>query len=94
MKTTYKNRNGKPMIRKCSNCIHFNKIDDGGRNDGYCKNQHLYFAFTHERSVYAIVKDFYVCPTHEFNYEEQLKNDSEEVDLLSYLQDRNAEKKL
>lgn len=94
MKTTYKNRNGKPMIRKCSNCVHFAKIDDAQKTDGYCKSNSLYFAFTHEKSVYVIVKDFYLCPTHEFLHEEQLKRDSEEVDLLSYLMDRNAQKKL
>jgi hypothetical protein len=94
MKTTYKNRNGKPMIRKCSNCIHFTKIDENHNQNGYCKENPLFFAFTHEKSVYAIVKDFYLCPSHQFVYEDQLKNDSEEVDLLSYLQERNALKRL
>lgn len=94
MKTTYKNRNGKPMIRKCSNCIHFSKIDETMAQNGYCKENPLFFAFTHEKSVYAIVKDFYLCPSHKFMHEEQLKSDSEEVDLLSYLMDRNASKRL
>ena len=94
MKTTYKNRNGKPMIRKCSNCVHFTKIDDSTTQNGYCKQNPLFFAFTHEKSVYAIVKDFYLCPIHEFFHEEQLRAEGEEVDLLSYLQERNALKKL
>jgi hypothetical protein len=94
MKLTYKNKNGKPMIRKCSNCIHFVKIDENINQNGYCKEKPLYFAFTHEKSVYAIVKDFYLCPTHAFKFEENLKENSEEVDLLTYLTDRNAQKKL
>ena len=82
------------MIRKCSNCVHFTKIDDTVSQNGYCKINPLYFAFTHEKSVYAIVKDFYLCPSHEFTFEQVLKETAEEVELLPYLQDRIAQKKL
>lgn len=90
---TYKNRNGKPIIRKCNNCIHFQLIDKDSQNNGYCKAIPLLFAFTHDKSVYAIVKEFYLCESHQFINEETLKNESEQVDLLEYLLDRNAKKK-
>lgn len=92
MNKTYKNRNGVPMIRKCINCVNFKQIDDNSTM-GYCKILQLHFAFTHEKSVYGIVKDFYVCPNHRFINEDSLKVDSEQVDLLEYLLDRNAKKK-
>ena len=53
----------------------------------------MLFAFTHEKSVYAIVKDFYLCESHQFVKEETLKEQSQEVELLPYLLDRNAKKK-
>lgn len=92
MNKTYKNRNGVPMIRKCINCVNFKQIDDNSTM-GYCKLLQLHFAFTHEKSVYGIVKDFYVCPNHKFTNESSLEVDGEQVDLLEYLLDRNAKKK-
>ena len=90
---TYANRHGKPIIRKCNNCIFFQMIDRDANNNGYCKAIPLLFAFTHDKSVYAIVKEFYLCEKHQFLNEDILKTESEEVDLLSYLLDRNAKKK-
>jgi hypothetical protein len=91
---TYKNRKGNPIIRKCSNCKHFEKIPNDLLSNGYCKAIPLMFAFTHHKSVYAIVKEFYACENHELVNEEELFNNCEQVDLLSYLLDRNAKKKL
>jgi hypothetical protein len=54
----------------------------------------LLFAFTHEESVYAMVKDFYLCIKHKLVNEDLLQESSEQVDLLPYLLDRNAKKKL
>lgn len=90
---TYLNRHGNPIIRKCNNCIHFQPIEKDSQGNGYCKALPLLFAFTHEKSVYAIVKEFYLCEKHQLNNEETLRNESEEVDLLTYLLDRNAKKK-
>lgn len=90
---TYLNRQGKPIIRKCNNCVHFQQIDKDSQNNGYCKAIPLYFAFTHDKSVYGIVKEFYLCEKHQLFNEETLKNESEEVDLLNFLLDRNAKKK-
>jgi hypothetical protein len=92
MNKTYKNKNGVPIIRKCTNCINFKQIDDN-QTIGYCKLIKLNFAFTHEQSLYAMVKDFYVCQSHEFQNENVLRSESEEVELLPYLLDRNAKKK-
>lgn len=89
---TYLNKNKTPIIRKCGNCKNYTLIEN--TDNGYCKINNLLFAFTHERSVYGIVKDFYLCEKHEFYNEEILKENSEEVDLLSFLMDRNAKRKL
>jgi len=89
---SYYNKNKTPIIRKCTNCIHYKAIDQK-TNEGYCKLLQLLFAFTHEKSVYGIVKDFYLCEKHQFENEELLKSESEEVELLPYLLERNAQKK-
>jgi hypothetical protein len=92
MITTYLNKNGTPIIRKCSNCVNFKLIEDSD-SSGYCKLHQMLFAFTHDKSVYAIVKDFYLCEKHYLHNEETLKKESKEVDLLAYLEERNLNKK-
>ena len=89
---TYLNKNGIPIIRKCGNCANYKIIEDKD-GIGYCKLLQLLFAFTHEKSVYGIVKDFYLCENHLLTNEETLRYESEQVDLLPYLLDRNAKKK-
>ena len=89
---SYINKKGLPLIRKCGNCDNYKPIE-GKEKMGYCKIIQMLFAFTHEQSVYAIVKDFYLCDKHEFPNEEMLKQESVEVELLPYLLDRNAKKK-
>jgi hypothetical protein len=89
---SYLNKNGSVIIRKCGNCVNYKLIDEGGTN-GYCKILQLYFAFTLEKSVYGIVKDFYLCDNHKLPNEDILKLESEEVDLLPHLLERNAKKK-
>jgi hypothetical protein len=87
MEKTYLNRNGTPIIRKCNNCKNYKHIE-GSDMSGYCKAIQMYFAFTHEKSVYAIVKDFYLCEKHEFENEQVLSSQSKEVDLPSFLKER------
>jgi hypothetical protein len=89
---TYKNKNGVPIIRKCGNCLSFKTLE---KNDGvgYCLANKLLFAFTHEKSVYSIVKDFYLCENHTFQNEDLLKSESVEVDLLEFLNERNHNKR-
>jgi hypothetical protein len=94
MNKTYLNRNNTPIIRKCGNCTNFRPMDKGDGTSGYCKAIQLYFVFTHEKSVYAIVKDFYLCEHHALENEDLLKKESQEVDLAPYLEKRNLEKKL
>jgi len=89
---TYLNHNKVPIIRKCDNCTNF-KIIDNDDKVGYCKATPLMFAFTHEKSVYPIVRDFYLCESHLLHNEETLKKESVEVDLLPYLLERNKSKK-
>jgi len=92
MNKTFKNKNNVPIIRKCGNCVHYKLIEDKDKI-GYCNAMNLYFAFTHDKSVYAIVKDFYLCENHAFVNEEILQKESEEIELLPYLLERNARKK-
>ncbi len=91
MDKTYKNRNGNPIIRKCSNCLNYKPIENSDMS-GYCRGMQMYFAFTHEKSVYGIVKEFYLCEKHQFENEQILSEQSEEVDLLSFLKERIARK--
>ena len=93
MITSYLNKKGTPIIRKCGNCIHFKALENKDTMSGYCKMMPLLFAFTHEKSVYAIVKDFYLCESHKLENEDVLKLHSKEVDLETFLIDRNAQKK-
>jgi hypothetical protein len=93
MINTYINKNGTPIIRKCGNCINYKHIDTQDKS-GYCKVKPLYFAFTHEKSVYGIVKDFYLCEEHKLLNEDILEFSCEPIDLKSYLMDRNAKKRL
>ena len=89
---SFLNRNNIPIIRKCSNCINF-KLIENGDSVGYCRVMPLLFAFTHESSVYAIVKDFYLCEKHELPNEQVLRGESKEIELLPYLLERNKNKK-
>lgn len=90
---TYLNKNKVPIIRKCDNCINF-KLINSDEKAGYCKILPLLFAFTHDTSVYGIVRDFYLCEKHKFVNEDLLKSESEEVELLPYLVERNKSKKI
>ena len=87
MKKTYLNKKGTPIIRKCENCLSFQKIDNM-KDCGYCKMLPLYFSFTHDKSVYGIVKEFYVCEKHILVNEHILKEQGDEVDLENYLKER------
>ena len=89
---TYLNKKGQPIIRKCGNCIHYRNIDNNA-TQGYCKLNQMLFAFTLEKSVYGIVKEFYLCEKHELPNEDMLKSQSQEIDLQTALEDRNAKKK-
>lgn len=88
---TFLNKSKVPIIRKCDNCINYMSIENMDKV-GYCKLINLMFAFTHEQSVYGMVKNFYLCTNHIFKNEEILKLESDEVLLLPYLIERNLSK--
>ena len=77
---TYKNINGKPIIRSCFNCKHFSPID-GMDKMGYCQFKRLYFAYTMKKTVFAIVKSFYLCENHRLTNESELEGKAEKVDM-------------
>ena len=68
---TYLNKENKPIIRRCGNCVHFNLISAIERT-GYCKQMPMLFAFTGEQTVFGITKTFYYCDDHEMTNEDFL----------------------
>lgn len=79
---TFHNRKGFPIIRRCFNCKHWSAYsEEANQAHGYCKLRPLYFAFTLQRTVFTITKDFYLCELHEFKNEEMLAQVSERVKL-------------
>lgn len=79
---TYYNRKGFPIIRRCFNCRHWSAYsDEQNQTLGYCKMKPLYFAFTLQKTVFTITKDFYLCQNHEFKNEEMLAEVSGKIPL-------------
>ena len=75
---TYENHNGLPIVRKCANCQHWQTLDAEGTT-GYCKQLHLFFAYSLESTVYGITRKFYYCPTHLLQNEDWLKQEGKET---------------
>lgn len=76
---TFINHNGFPMIRRCMNCLHWDKIasDNNNKNSGrsgFCKLKPLYFAYTLEPTVFPLTKDYFLCESHQFRNEFELSN--------------------
>lgn len=79
---TYYNRKGFPIIRRCFNCKNWSAYsDEQNQTLGYCKIKALHFAFTLQKTVFTITKDFYLCEEHEFKNEEILAGVSEKIQL-------------
>jgi len=89
-KKTYINKNGLPIIRRCSNCKFWDefekKNDDEKFKSGYCKLIKLYFSSTLENTVFAITKSYYLCEKHMFNNEEFLIQNSKQIDLIDIIE--------
>lgn len=86
---TYKNKNGFPILRRCFNCKFWNSgLEFKEDNIGYCKGIPLYFAFTLQKTVYPITRDFYLCEKHEFEKEEKLKEVSESILLKDAIKNK------
>lgn len=81
---TFLNAQNEPMIRSCMSCKHFQRLSVNGsqKDEGYCKVQKLLYAYTMEESVYAIVKKFYLCASHEFKNEKKLMSVAPQIDQL------------
>ncbi len=86
---TYINRNNKPIIRSCANCIHFKPITPKDTQTGYCHAKPLMFAYTMKWNVYCIVKSFCLCNDHLFHNEDQLKSECEQVNMEDILINKN-----
>jgi hypothetical protein len=84
---TYRNINGKPIIRSCFNCKHFQPID-GMDKVGYCQNKRLIFAYTLKKTVFAMVKSFYLCENHRLTNEDELAKSQEGVDLRDVIKQK------
>ena len=84
---TYKNENGRPIIRNCLNCKNYKAIKNLDRT-GYCDKLKMMFAYTMESNVFAQVRSFYLCESHLFANEEHLKNHAESVDMRSCLKSK------
>lgn len=74
---TYKNK-GLVILRSCYNCKHFNPMN-GTENIGYCKISAMLFAFTMKRTVFPMVKTFYLCEEHGFDNEQFMMENYEKV---------------
>ena len=68
---TYQSPEGEVYVRSCANCRFFVAHDD--RRTGYCQRQKMLFAYTMKATVYAMVKQFYLCDQHIFTDEEKFK---------------------
>lgn len=84
---TYRNINGQPIIRSCFNCKFFNPMDDNPKI-GYCMLLRMMFAYTHEKSLYGIVKTFYLCDNHRLVNEEWLEQNVESLNLKDVLKNK------
>lgn len=68
-----KNQNGQAVIRKCENCLMWNKID-GQVKTGYCRLHNLFrFAYSAKSLVHPITKSFYTCDSQKLVNEDELK---------------------
>ena len=77
---TYKNRMGEGILRRCRNCKYWSQVSaEEDTKTGYCKLNPVYFAYTLQKNVYVITKDFYLCEKHRFLQEEILEAESEKV---------------
>lgn len=55
------------------------------QNTGYCKKRALYFAYTMKKTVYAMVKTYYLCELHTHMKEEFLQRNAPKVVMKDIL---------
>lgn len=73
----YLNQKSLPMIRKCSNCKHFNAAYQS------CSLHRVTNAYDHEKNIYLIVGENLYCEKHQFKNEDKLKQDAVVVEFDS-----------
>lgn len=83
-KETFLNNYNKPIIRSCFNCLHYESMPKE-KNMGYCKKRQMYFAYTMKKTVYAIVKTYYLCDWHTHQREEYLQKHAPKVVMKDIL---------
>lgn len=87
---TYRNINGLPIIRSCYNCKFFKPIDGmESQKLGYCENKRIYFAYTLKKTVFMIVKSFYLCDYHKFTNEREFAENQQPLNLRDVLKKKD-----
>lgn len=89
---TYLNMYGKPMIRRCENCVAWRGLTaqqqdavgimlDGKADNscGYCTKNKVMFAYTRTEMNFFISRPFNTCYNHEFNNEQVLLKDARRI---------------
>lgn len=82
---TFVNSNNKPILRKCENCIFWNRMNGDKQDTGFCKRQKIYFAHTLELTRYYQTKFCDLCLEHQFKNEKELSMIAEKVLLINVL---------
>lgn len=85
---TYFNKNGRPIIRSCKNCVLFKPLPNDPQT-GYCLAERIMFAYTMEETVYKLTKSFCLCNTHKFHNEEALSNNAATIDQRDILKNKD-----
>jgi len=83
-KETFLNNYNKPIIRSCFNCTFYEPMPLE-KNMGYCKKRPMYFAYTMKKTVFVMVKTFYLCEDHLHKKEEFLEKNAPKVVMKDIL---------
>lgn len=56
---------------------------------GYCERNRIYFAYTLKKTVFMIVKSFYLCDFHRLTNEEELAKEQQPLNLRDVLKKKD-----
>lgn len=90
---TYINANNKGILRKCENCVFWNRMNGEKEDTGFCKRHKIYFAHTLEATRYYQTKFCDLCLEHQFKNEKELSMIAEKVLLINVLKTKDEIKK-
>lgn len=85
---TFINSNGNAMMRKCENCVFWNRMSASKDDTGYCVRQKIFFAYTLEQTRYFQTKFCDLCLEHQFKNEHQLSMVAEKTLLINVLKSK------